>query len=100
MTKSTGKFSPDTVPSSNPNLGQTGILQFDDVLQEIGEFGRYQILNGILTCLITAISTCALFNFVFSAAFLDHRFVKIFNSFSKWNIGFGFEMIMLMTFLN
>lgn len=47
---------------------------FDAVLAEIGEFGRYQILSGILTCLSITLSTCALFNFVFSIYVPEHRF--------------------------
>lgn len=62
--------------NTNSNLESTpnNIISFDTVLKEIGEFGRYQILNGILTCLVITISTCALFNFVFSSAIPDHRF--------------------------
>lgn len=61
----------DTSSAELPN-----IISFDAVLREIGEFGRYQIFNGILTCLVIAISTCALFNFMFSTAITENRLVK------------------------
>lgn len=48
-------------------------ITFDTILKEIGEFGNYQILSGILTCVAITLSTFALFNFVFSAAIQDHR---------------------------
>lgn len=61
--------------SKSENHVPDDIITFDVILQEVGEFGRYQILSGILTCLSITLSTCALFNFVFSAAVPDHRLV-------------------------
>lgn len=78
------------------NTESNEIISFDVVLREIGEFGRYQIINGILTCLVIAISTCALFNFVFSAAIPDHRFVYIFIS----KIPFQIEIFLDVSFRN
>lgn len=47
----------------------------DQVFQEIGAFGLYQILVGAASGLALIISALATFNFVFAAAVPDHRFV-------------------------
>lgn len=63
--------------SDSINQESSEILSFDTILYEIGEIGRYQILNCVLTCIAVAISTFALFNFVFSQTIPDHRFDDI-----------------------
>lgn len=57
----------------NSKSDRNDIISFDTILEEIDQFGRYQITNGIFTCLVIAISSNALFNFVFSDIEPDHR---------------------------
>lgn len=52
-------------------------LSFDKILKEIGEFGLYQVINSVLTCIALIFATFALFNFVFSAGDPEHRLVNI-----------------------
>lgn len=60
-------------PESISNTESDYIGSFDTLFDEIGEFGRYQIITAILTCLAIGVSTCGLFNFVFSAALAENR---------------------------
>lgn len=48
-------------------------LSFDEISQEIGEFGLYQILVGALTGIVLLLSSSALFNFVFTSEIPAHR---------------------------
>lgn len=59
----------------NKKEDNSSVTVIDRIFHEIGEIGLYQILNGILTCLAIAISTCALFNFAFSSAVPNHRYI-------------------------
>lgn len=59
----------------NKREDNVGVSVVDRMFHEIGAIGLYQILNGILTCLAIAISTCALFNFAFSSAVPNHRYM-------------------------
>lgn len=49
------------------------VSAFDKILEEIGEFGFYQVTNGVLTSLALIFTSFALFNFVFSAGVPIHR---------------------------
>lgn len=46
----------------------------DYVIQEIGEFGRFQIINYILIFIPIALSTTWLLSFIFTAATLEYRY--------------------------
>lgn len=48
-------------------------LDFDDILKEIGEFGRFQILVGVLIGICSAFSAFIIFNFVFGGNIPEHR---------------------------
>lgn len=67
------KMSQSNHAAKDPESNRNDIISFDSILEEIGQFGRYQIINGIFTCLVIAISSNALFNFVFSDIEPDHR---------------------------
>lgn len=45
----------------------------DAVIEEVGEFGKYQIGNFLLICIPVALSSTLLLNFFFTAATLDYR---------------------------
>lgn len=63
------------LPDGDQCIGSTeNSLDFDGILNEIGEFGRYQILVAISIGLIAAFSSFAVLNFVFSAAIPKHRY--------------------------
>lgn len=51
-------------------------FSFDDIFHEIGAFGRYQIILGVLTGLVLLLHSSALFNFVFTSEIPDHRCVS------------------------
>lgn len=67
---------PCNVSSDKESTNKTNnnSLSFDDILYEIGEFGRYQILAGILMGIAFLLTTSTLFNFVFSSEIPDHRY--------------------------
>lgn len=48
-------------------------LTLDRILSEIGEFGLYQKLIGIVTGIALVISSYDMFNFVFASAIPEHR---------------------------
>lgn len=48
-------------------------ISFDKILQEIGEFGLYQLITGALTGLALLFAAISMFNFVFSASVPEHR---------------------------
>lgn len=48
-------------------------LNFDDILKEIGEFGRYQKLIAVLISIVSAFGTFIILSFVFSSAIPEHR---------------------------
>lgn len=60
-----------------PRKDADNALAFDDILKEIGEFGLYQLLTGILIGIVLLFTTFALFNFVFSSDIPHHRFVEL-----------------------
>lgn len=67
-------------PSENKHGNKSeNALVFDDILKEIGEFGLYQLVTGILIGIVLLFTTFALFNFVFSSEIPDHRFVESFS---------------------
>lgn len=59
-----------------PAKSSRNALAIDEILKEIGEFGLYQFLIGILIGIVLLFTTFALFNFVFSSEIPDHRFVE------------------------
>lgn len=70
------KQSCEVIKSSDdesPAKKSSNSLTFDEILQEIGEFGLYQILVGILIGLVLMLTSSALFNFVFTSEIPDHR---------------------------
>lgn len=46
---------------------------FDVILNELGEFGRYQKINYLLMCVPLALSAMYGMSYVFTAADLEHR---------------------------
>lgn len=63
------------LPDGDQCTGSTEkTLDFDEILNEIGEFGRFQILVGISIGLVSAFSSFFVLNFVFSAAIPEHRY--------------------------
>lgn len=48
-------------------------FDFDPVLREIGEFGRYQILNYVMLCIPIAIYAGITLTYVFTAGNLNYR---------------------------
>lgn len=50
-------------------------LARDRILEEIGQFGLYQILVGITTGIALCITGFATFNFIFATTIPEHRFV-------------------------
>lgn len=51
-------------------LSSTGILE------EIGEFGLYQIIIGISIGAAMILTSCAMFDFVFASAIPEHRLAR------------------------
>lgn len=49
----------------------------DFVLTEIGNFGRYQIMNYALISIPVGLMACYVVGFVFTAAPLDYRFAYV-----------------------
>lgn len=49
-------------------------IDFDTILNEIGEWGRYQILSSISAGIISAYGSFLILNFVFGAVIPDHRY--------------------------
>lgn len=52
-------------------------LTLDRILSEIGGFGLYQIIIGIVTGVALVISSYDMFNFVFASAIPEHRLAYI-----------------------
>lgn len=48
-------------------------FDFDPVLREIGEFGRYQIINYVMLCIPIAIYAGITLTYVFTAGNLNYR---------------------------
>lgn len=48
-------------------------VDMDVILTEIGEFGKFQIINFILICLPIALSIAFMYNFIFTSAGMDYR---------------------------
>lgn len=62
------------IEASAPEAVSAGaLLTFDKILQEIGEFGFYQVTNAVLTSVALIFTAFSLFNFVFSAGIPEHR---------------------------
>lgn len=49
-------------------------LTCDRILDEIGGFGRYQILVGFATGVALLLSSFSLLNFIFAAGIPEHRY--------------------------
>lgn len=52
---------------------QAADFDFDPVLVEIGEFGRYQIINYVALCIPIAIYAGITLTYVFTAGNLNYR---------------------------
>lgn len=48
-------------------------MDFDEVLEEIGEFGRFQITNYLLVCLPVLFSAANSLTYVFTAGIPNYR---------------------------
>jgi OCT family organic cation transporter-like MFS transporter 4/5 len=48
-------------------------MDFDEVLEEIGEFGKYQIINYFLICLPVVFSAANSLTYVFTAGIPNYR---------------------------
>lgn len=48
-------------------------VSFDEIYNEIGEFGLYQILVGLSSGLAFAFGSFSILNFIFGASIPDHR---------------------------
>jgi len=48
-------------------------MDFDDILDEIGEFGRYQLTNYLLICLPVFFGAANSLSYVFTAGIPEYR---------------------------
>lgn len=48
-------------------------FSFDEILQEIGEFGLYHILVSVSIGFVLLLTACTIFNLIFSSEIPDHR---------------------------
>lgn len=60
-------------------------MDFDEVLEELGELGNYQLTNYILICLPVFFSAANSLSYVFVAGVPDYRWINIYLIY--WNFG-------------
>lgn len=53
-------------------------FELDAILQELGQFGKFQVKNYILIAIPIALTACFSLNYIFTAGQLDYRFVCLF----------------------
>ncbi|XP_066993624.1 organic cation transporter protein isoform X2 [Anabrus simplex] len=61
------------MPDERARQSNTAIMDFDDILEELGEFGRYQITNYLLICLPVFFCSANSLSYVFTAGVPDYR---------------------------
>lgn len=71
-TELTGLSSPEN-HNDNSQTGEIASLSVDQVSDEIGRFGLYQILVGLCTGAALIILSFDIFNFIFAATVPEHR---------------------------
>lgn len=54
------------------------VIDFDDILVELGELGRYQIFTYILICLPVLFAGASSLSYVFTAGVPNYRWVELF----------------------
>lgn len=56
----------------------TGVYDLDKIFEEIGEFGRFQIVSILLICIPSLLSASYVVNYIITTNTLDYRFVNLF----------------------
>lgn len=54
-------------------------FDLDTILQELGQFGKFQVKNYVLIAIPIALTACFSLNYIFTAGQLEYRFVIYIN---------------------
>lgn len=72
--------------TNKPEQLQKNSIDFDDVLEELGELGRFQIFTYILVCLPVFFAGANSLSYVFTAGVPKYRFEIFYQALLTFNV--------------